>query len=120
GHTMVLRHGRAKRRRMTVERRALTGSLVTGLNVLVQFGQAIIMVPLFLSHWGKDNYGIWLALLAAQQLIVTLDAGHQNYVGNEIARLYPVDKIAVRRVVASAFWVALLIGLLELALGALL
>lgn len=102
---------------MTVERRALSGSLVTALGVVVQFGHAIVLVPLFLARWGQDRYGMWLALVATFQLVVTLDAGHQTYVGNELARLYPVDVAAVRRALASAFWLAMLLGAVELLLG---
>ena len=103
---------------MTVERRALSGSIVTGLNVVVQFGHAIVLVPLFLTSWGTDKYGLWLALVALTELIITLDYGHQAFVGNELARLYPVDKEQMRRVLASAFWIALMLGLVELCVGA--
>ncbi len=103
---------------MTVERRALSGSVVTSLALAVQFGQAIVLVPLFLSRWGEGKYGLWLSLLATQSIIATLDAGHQAYVGNELARLYPVDKTEMRRVLASAVWVAGLIGVVEFGLGA--
>jgi O-antigen/teichoic acid export membrane protein len=54
-----------------------------------------------------------LALQALVALIGTLDSGHLNFAGNELAKLYFGERPAFRLVLASAFWTALTIGAVE-------
>lgn len=89
-------------------------SLVTGAAV------AFFQVPLLLRYWSGQEYGLWVSLLAALSLLTVLDTGHQNFVGNEIARLWARGAPAVRPLLSSGLRAAFFIALSELALGALL
>jgi O-antigen/teichoic acid export membrane protein len=99
---------------MTLERRALKGTLVGILAVILNAIATFVLVPTLLGAWGASRYGAWLALQALLALVETLDSGHQNFVGNELAKLYFGERPALRIVLASAIWAAVMIGGVEL------
>lgn len=50
--------------------------------------QPILLTPLFLTSWGPDVYGRWLALTAAVSYLTLIDLGGQSYIGNILAMHY--------------------------------
>ena len=82
----------------------------------VGFFQNIVIVPFLLTHWGKEKYGIWIALFTLFTLIQTFDIGHQNYVGNEFNKFFHLDKNKAREILASGVWMCVSLGLIELAI----
>ncbi len=97
----------------TFLKRALNGTIASLLSFANQFFQSIMIVPVLLSHWGKEKYGVWLAIYAFFSLTQLLDAGHQTYIGNEFTRYYGTDKKEAQRILASGFLTCLAIGLFE-------
>lgn len=94
--------------------RARAGSIAQAASFVASSVTTVLLVPVLLEAWGSQRYGTWLALQSLFGVLTTLDVGHHNYVGNELMRLYPVDRDAARRVLASALLGALGLGLLEL------
>lgn len=99
---------------MTIERRTLNSILVGTLSFIVTFGNSILLVPIILQSWGAERYGLWLSLFALYGLLQTIDTGHQNYVGNEICKLYSTNFTALKRVIASSILMAILLGISQL------
>ncbi|MFN3405704.1 MAG: lipopolysaccharide biosynthesis protein [Cytophagaceae bacterium] len=97
-----------------IEYRSLSGTLWGGLSFLFNLAQVILLVPYLLKYWGDYNYGIWLSVFAAYTIIQTIDTGHQAYIGNEINRLYHINKIELRRVLGSSILIAFLLGLFQI------
>jgi O-antigen/teichoic acid export membrane protein len=97
-----------------VARRARAGGVAAAVSFVGNLLATLLLVPVLLGAWGAERYGSWLALLSLLGVLTTFDTGHHNYVGNELMRLYPVDRVAARRVLASALLAALCIGALEL------
>lgn len=95
-------------------RRARAGSIAAAVSFAANLLVTLLLVPVLLAAWGAERYGSWLALLSLVGVLTTLDAGHHNYVGNELMRLCPTDRDAARRVLASALLAALGLGGLEL------
>ncbi len=83
---------------LALEHRAARVTLVTGLSIAFQ----LVSVPVCLHYWGQARYGQWLALLAAFQLVRSLDSGYIGYVGNRLNLLYHRDIPALRQHLASA------------------
>jgi O-antigen/teichoic acid export membrane protein len=102
---------------MTLERRALSGTLIGAGAFVLNALQTFLLVPVLLGAWGAERYGVWLALQALVGLVAMLDNGHQNYVGNEMAKLYFADRAALRRTLASSIWTAVAIGGVEVAVA---
>ena len=92
------------------------GTIAAAVSFLGNLAAALLLVPVLLEAWGPERYGSWLALLSLFGVLTTFDTGHHNYVGNELMRLYPVDRVAARRVLASALLAALCLGVIELVL----
>ncbi len=98
----------------TIESRTLSSTLAGGLLFLFSVIQNIFLVPLILKYWGAEKYGLWISLFAFASLLKTLDAGHQNYVGNEFNKSYFVDINIAKKTLGSAFFIAILLGFLEI------
>jgi O-antigen/teichoic acid export membrane protein len=96
---------------MNVERRTLNAILVGTLSFITNFAQNVLLVPIVLRYWNAETYGLWLGILALYGLIQTIDTGHQNYVGNEICKLYSTNDSALKQVLASSIWMAILLGI---------
>lgn len=98
----------------TVAHRALNSYIPAFILFIATFFQSILLVPLFLKYWGNEKYGIWLTLYAFVMLIRTLDAGHQNYIGNEFSKYYHIDKKQAAFILGSGVRMGLLLGLIEI------
>jgi len=95
-------------------RRARDGSVAAAVSFVGNLLGTLLLVPVLLGAWGAERYGSWLALLSLFGVLTAFDTGHHNYVGSELMRLYPVDRAAARRVLASALLAASCLGALEL------
>lgn len=104
---------------MSTIARSVRGTLVGSLTFVVQALQSVVVVPLMLQGWGATQYALWLACQAGMTMVLTFEAGHQNYVGNELAKQLPVDLLATRRVLGSALRMTCVLALVELGFTAL-
>lgn len=103
---------------MEIQNRAFSGTLVGFLNMAFTLGETVIKVPILLHFWGNETYGVWLSLAALHGLIITLDTGHQQYVGNKLNLQYSQGGVDLAQsTLASGFKMATLLGGLETALA---
>lgn len=103
---------------LALEHRAARVTLVTGLSTGLSIAFQLVSVPVCLHYWGQARYGQWLALLAAFQLVRSLDSGYIAYVGNRLNLLYHRDIPALRQHLASALAGVVVLGTLQLSLAA--
>jgi len=101
-----------------VEQRLAAGSFASFLAMLFGIGITIVQVPILLQAWGEETYGAWLLVTATYSLVISLDLGHQNFVGNRIAMIGLQDAPTCRQVLGSAVRAACVIGLIEVAAAA--
>jgi len=47
----------------------------------------IVLVPIYLSYWNAETYGVWLAVQGIMSTLSMLDLGHQNFLAYEFLRL---------------------------------
>jgi O-antigen/teichoic acid export membrane protein len=99
---------------MSVIGRLASGSIATWTQMVVTMAVQIALVPLYLSHWDKETYGVWLMIQAAIGLTRLFDAGHQTLLGNEFLRLGNHDRSLTRKIFYSSLPIAASLGLLEL------
>lgn len=81
---------------------------------------AIISVPILLSNWGIDKYGIWLSLFSVYTLLISLDFGHHSYIGNNFNILFNTDLEKFKNILGSSLLVALFLGVIQLFISILL
>ncbi len=96
-----------------VERRAFRGTVYGFIQFGLTFAQTILLVPLLLSNWGKDKYGVYIAIFAFIQILRTIDIGHQSYIGNEYGKTQFLDKHKANSILASSIMMALVLGGIE-------
>jgi hypothetical protein len=100
---------------MAIEQRAVSGAVAGVANFASIILQNLLLVPIFLGAWGKEEYGIWLSLLAAQAIIQTANAAHQGYVGNEINRIiHEKNHKEFAELAGSSLCVAVGLGLVQI------
>lgn len=99
---------------MNTEKRIISGVFVGFISFGLTFIQSILIVPILLSIWGKETYGIWIVLNAGFIILQTLDSGQQSYIGNEFNIKFFSDKKDLRVVLASSLRIAFLIGIAQL------
>jgi O-antigen/teichoic acid export membrane protein len=108
---------RVARPRGDVAARAMAGSAVGLVNVVLGIGTAVATVPLLLRHWDQQTYAVWVAVFAVYSLLQTADTGHTGYLGNEFLRLAHSDPTAYRRTFASGLRIAIVLGAAQLLLA---
>jgi len=96
------------------EKRIASGVVVGFVTLAFGFIQAILLVPILLTFWGNETYGIWLVLNAGYIILQTLDSGQQSFIGNEFNIKFFSNKDELQTVLASSLRVAFIIGIIQL------
>lgn len=91
-------------------RASSAGLVSTAVITLTQ----VAVVPVVLSHWGPETYGVWLALIAGFMMVRTVDAGYTGYVGNQFNVLYHTAPVELRRTLSAALMICVALAVLEL------
>ncbi len=104
---------------MTLQYRALRGSMAGSAAVAVNLTLTVAQVPLLLYFWDSTTYGLWLTLLSLLSLLSVFDLGHNDYVGALFNRYYVENTDNLRRCLASALCMALMLAAIELLVGSL-
>ena len=71
---------------MSTARRLVSGSAASWARILFTIGSQVAVVPLYLSHWKVETFGVWLAVQSLVYLLSILDLGHQTYLGYEFLK----------------------------------
>ncbi len=98
----------------TTEKRIVSGVFVGFISFALGFVQAILLVPILLTFWGNETYGIWLVLNAGYIILQTLDSGQQSFIGNEFNIKFFSNRDELQNVLASSLRMAFLIGIFQL------
>ncbi|NKB20496.1 MAG: hypothetical protein GKS01_08355 [Alphaproteobacteria bacterium] len=67
-----------------IHRRIAQGIAGKTFGTVINFGEQILLVPLFLAFWTPAQYGDWLVLLSTAGFIAILDFGLRTYFGNSL------------------------------------
>ncbi len=102
---------------MSKTRRLAKGLAATLLSQVINIVGNIVLVPVFLSHWGELQYGEWLMVYAAVAYMTVVDFGLQMYVVNLLSQAFTRGDMGdYHRTLHSAFRMSLTICAAVLAL----
>lgn len=101
---------------MSTAARLISGSAASWAQISVNMISQIILVPIYLSYWDAETYGIWLAVQGIMSTLSMLDAGHQNFLAYEFLRLGNNDRTRLRKYLWSGVAVGITISLVQLLL----
>jgi len=99
---------------MSTTKRLISGSAASWVQIGITILSQIALVPIYLSFWDVQTYGLWIGVQALVAILATLDHGHQNYLGFEFLKLGQNNKNITGAYLASGMVVGVLIGMLEL------
>lgn len=93
---------------MSTAARLISGSAASWVQIAVNMASQIVLVPIYLSYWDAETYGVWLAVQGIMSTLSMLDYGHQNFLAYEFLRLGNTDRAAL----GKSLWSGLVIGLI--------
>lgn len=94
--------------------KAFYNTLLGSASFIFSIFNSILLVPLFLKYWGPDMYSFWIILFAAFSIFQIFDAGHRNYISNEINIVYHSDKLRAKEILGSGLVVSLILSFIPI------
>lgn len=76
----------------------------------------VALVPVYLSYWPSETYGVWLALQAFYAVSIILGMAHLTFLENEFIRIGNADLHTLRLTLWSSMPIGLFIALAQLAI----
>jgi O-antigen/teichoic acid export membrane protein len=99
---------------MSVSARLISGSLASWVQIGVTMISQIVLVPLYLSYWNVETYGIWLAIVAFTGILNSLDTGFQEYLAYEFLKMGKADQRSISKHLSSGLLIGLGLGLFQI------
>ncbi|MEJ7644570.1 MAG: hypothetical protein WKF87_08230 [Chryseolinea sp.] len=101
---------------MSTAKRLISGSAASWVQIAVNMASQMVLVPIYLSYWSAETYGVWLAVQGVMSVLSMLDAGHQNFLAFEFLRLGVDQRSVVAKYLWSGVATALMICLFQIVL----
>lgn len=101
---------------MSTVARLISGSAASWVQIAVNMASQVVLVPIYLSYWDAETYGVWLAVQGIMSMLSMLDYGHQNFLAYEFLRLGGNNRIALRKYLWSGIIIGLIISLIQIVL----
>lgn len=99
---------------MSTTSRLISGSAASWVRIAINLVTQLALVPVYLTYWDVNTYGIWIATLTFVDIINTLDKGHQTYLGNEFLKLGDIKRENVRNLLWSGVLFGIILSLAQL------
>jgi O-antigen/teichoic acid export membrane protein len=96
----------------TATSRIFSASLANWVGIGVTLLTQIIFVPVYLSHWSSETYGVWLLLLAFLSFAGLIQGAHRDFIYHESLKLgkQHIDKVSLQ--LSSALPIVVLTSLI--------
>lgn len=101
---------------MSTLKRLVSGSQASWVRIAIGFVAQILLIPIFLSHWDTETYGVWIAILAISSLICFVDIGHQAFIGFDALRIGAKSRNNIAKLFYSSLPIAFVLSLIQLCL----
>jgi O-antigen/teichoic acid export membrane protein len=99
---------------MSIAKRLITGSLASWFQIGVTIITQIVLVPVYLSSWNIQTYGLWIAVQALSTIMTSLDMGHHNFLNFEFLRIGKHNLKETSLYLWSGVWIGFGVGLLQI------
>lgn len=91
---------------MSTASRLISGSMASWAQIAVNMAAQLVLVPIYLSYWNVETYGVWLAIQGIMSALSMLDYGYQTYVAYEFLRIGRKNLPSL----AKALWSSVIFG----------
>lgn len=99
---------------MSVTSRLISGSVASWIHIGITLVTQIALVPLYLTYWNIETYGLWLAILSLGTLLNSLDFGYQEYLGYEFLKIGKDNRLMMSKYLCSGGLVCLALGIAQI------
>ena len=98
---------------LTMQQRAASASVAGLISTAVTMALQVVTIPVVLTYWGSERYGIWLSVIAGFMILRSIEGGYVTYVGNQLNALYHEDREALRHTLGASAAICALLGILQ-------
>lgn len=95
---------------MSVTARLISGTAASWAQIGITLLTQVVLVPLYLTYWDVETYGVWLAIQSIATILTTLDYGYQEYLGFEFLKIGGHNVFSISKHLCSGAVVALALG----------
>ena len=103
---------------MSTVSRVVSGSVASWSGIGVMLLTQVVLVPLYLTYWNLETYGVWLAIQALISVLTSVDFGHQEFLGFEFLRVGKDNRTGISRSLSAGLLVSMFLNAGQLALVA--
>lgn len=101
---------------MSTAARLISGSAASWVQIAVNMGSQVVLVPIYLSYWDAETYGVWLAVQGIMSTLSMFDLGHQNFLAYEFLRLGEGNRPMIRKYLWSGLVMGWIISFIQILL----
>jgi O-antigen/teichoic acid export membrane protein len=99
---------------MSVSARLISGTVASWVQIAITLLSQVILVPLYLSYWDVQTYGVWLAIIAFTGVLNTLDLGYQEYLAYEFLKMGKENTNSLSKHLSSGLLIGFFLGLFQM------
>jgi len=96
---------------MSAIQRVVSGSLASWLRIVVTIVSQVVAVPIYLSYWSVDTYGIWILIQSIMTFLTVFDVAHHHYLGNEFLKFGPQKRKEIGETFCTGISVAFIVSI---------
>jgi O-antigen/teichoic acid export membrane protein len=99
---------------MSVSARLISGTVASWVQIGITLITQVLLVPLYLTYWNVETYGLWLAVIAFTGILNSLDLGYQEYLGYEFLRIGKTNTVLIGKYLSAGVLMGFALGLLQI------
>ncbi len=96
-----------------IQTRIIKSSFWSVLKFITGFFRQLLLVPLFLTAWGKSDYAKWLLILSISILITSINTGIYQYIGNKFNVTFHTNKEKAISIFRHGFYLGVFLVIIE-------
>jgi O-antigen/teichoic acid export membrane protein len=100
---------------MSTAVRLISGSAAAWARIIITMISQVVLVPIYLTYWSAEQYGVWIAIQSLVIVLTLLDMGHHMYVGFELLRYARTNMVTFCKYLWSSILIGVFVSLFELA-----
>ncbi|RRB04260.1 lipopolysaccharide biosynthesis protein [Larkinella rosea] len=100
---------------MSTTKRLISGTAASWARIGITMLTQVALVPIFLSYWSIQTYGVYIAIQALVNVLNTPGRGYSDFLQFEFLKLGNTNRTEIARLLWSGISVILVLSVIELA-----
>lgn len=99
---------------MSVSARLISGTVASWVQIGITLITQVLLIPLYLTYWDVQTYGLWVAVLAFTGILNSLDLGYQEYLGYEFLRIGKRNTGLIGKYLSAGVTLGFILGIFQI------